>query len=94
MASGLFWLDLLTRNTAYPITRPAKTTTTSVSAIRPQGFGRPTVIGGGGLRPDLPPPPAARGGVVLLRAVVFFLGGIPALSLGGSTTGHMVRAQP
>jgi len=47
------------------------------------------VIGGGGLRPDLPPPPVARDGVVLLRAVVvFFLGGIPALSLGGSTTGQ------
>jgi len=50
------------------------------------------MIGGGGLRPERPPPPAARGAGVLLRGVFFFLAGIPALSLEGSTTGHIVRA--
>src|SRR6185437_3809651 len=81
LASGLFWLDLLILTTAYPMTRPAKTTTPTVSAIRPHGFGRPVVIGGGGLRPDRPPPLAARGDGVLLPGVVFFFGGIRALSL-------------
>src|SRR4051794_22708979 len=66
------------------MTSPANRTTTSVSAIRPQGFGLATVIGGGGLRPDRPPP-LARDGGVLLRPAFLFLGGIRRSRSTGAT---------
>jgi hypothetical protein len=52
-----------------------------VMAIRPHGFGLPTVIGGGAFRPGRRPPPAllAPLALVLLLAAVFPLGGIWAL---------------
>src|SRR4051794_21258865 len=87
-ASAFSWADtgprLLILYTEYPITDAAKIRTTTAAAIRPQGLGCFTAIGGGDLRPPLPPLPAGT-----RLAAVPLLGGF-----GGFVSGFSFAAMP